>query len=216
MTATGMRIGSLFAGYGGAELAVQSVFPDATPAWFVEYDKHPSTILAAHWPDVPNYGDVTQIDWEDEELMGAPRKDALAQRMYDRYCQGLSIEQVGAEFNRSRQAVWKMFTRRGWDMRPKPPAKPKVEFGGRYFTIKEHGYYRATEGDREYLHRAVWRSFSGPIPDGMEIHHRDHDKTNNDISNLQMLSKADHTRLHAEEVVPADSPAVDILTGGYP
>ena len=63
MTATGMRIGSLFAGYGGAELAVQSVFPDATPAWFVEYDKHPSAVLAAHWPDVPNYGDVTTVDW---------------------------------------------------------------------------------------------------------------------------------------------------------
>ena len=30
-----MRIGSLFSGYGGADLAVQSVFPDATPAWFV-------------------------------------------------------------------------------------------------------------------------------------------------------------------------------------
>ena len=58
-----LRIGSLFAGYGGAELAVQSVFRDATPAWFVEYDKHPSTILAAHWPDVPNYGDVTTVDW---------------------------------------------------------------------------------------------------------------------------------------------------------
>jgi len=58
-----MRIGSLFSGYGGADLAVQSVFPDATPAWFVEYDKHPSTILAKHWPTVPNYGDVTTVDW---------------------------------------------------------------------------------------------------------------------------------------------------------
>jgi len=45
-----MRIGSLFSGYGGADLAVQSVFPDATPAWFVEYDKHPSTILAKAVP----------------------------------------------------------------------------------------------------------------------------------------------------------------------
>jgi DNA (cytosine-5)-methyltransferase 1 len=58
-----MRIGSLFSGYGGADLAVQSVWPDAHPAWFVEFDKHPSTVLATHWPDVPNYGDVTAVDW---------------------------------------------------------------------------------------------------------------------------------------------------------
>lgn len=37
-----MRIGSLFSGYGGADLAVASVFPDAHPAWFVEFDRHPS------------------------------------------------------------------------------------------------------------------------------------------------------------------------------
>ena len=58
-----MRIGSLFSGYGGADLAVRSVFPDATPAWFVEYDKHPSAILAKRFPGVPNYGDVTTVDW---------------------------------------------------------------------------------------------------------------------------------------------------------
>ena len=37
--------------------------PGATPAWFVEYDDAPSRILAHHWPDVPNYGDVTAVDW---------------------------------------------------------------------------------------------------------------------------------------------------------
>lgn len=57
-----MKIGSLFSGYGGLDLAVSQVL-DAEPAWFVEYDKAPSTILQHHWPDVPNYGDVTQVDW---------------------------------------------------------------------------------------------------------------------------------------------------------
>ncbi len=61
------RVGSLFAGYGGSDLAVASIWPDAHPAWFVEYDKHPSAILTAHWPDVPNYGDVTTVDWSKVE-----------------------------------------------------------------------------------------------------------------------------------------------------
>lgn len=58
-----MRIGGLFAGTGGLEMAVAQVFPGAAPAWFCEYDDAPSRILAAHWPDVPNLRDVTTVDW---------------------------------------------------------------------------------------------------------------------------------------------------------
>lgn len=32
-------------------------------AWHVEYDKHPSAILAHRFPGVPNYGDVKTTDW---------------------------------------------------------------------------------------------------------------------------------------------------------
>ena len=42
-----LRIGSLCSGYGGLDLAVESVF-DARTAWFVEYDRDPSLILAHH------------------------------------------------------------------------------------------------------------------------------------------------------------------------
>ena len=57
-----MRIGSLCSGYGGLDLAVEEFF-GATPAWFCEYDDAPSRILAHHWPDVPNHGDVNATDW---------------------------------------------------------------------------------------------------------------------------------------------------------
>ena len=59
-----MRIGSLFSGYGGLDMAVESVFPDARPAWFCEWDDAPSKVLAHHWPDVPNYRDVSSVDWD--------------------------------------------------------------------------------------------------------------------------------------------------------
>lgn len=58
-----VRIGSLCSGYGGLDAGVEQVFPDASVAWFVEYDKDPSKILAHHWPDVPNHGDVKTTDW---------------------------------------------------------------------------------------------------------------------------------------------------------
>jgi len=57
-----VRIGSLFSGYGGLDSGVQSVL-GGTVAWHVEFDKHPAAILAHHYPDVPNYGDVTAVDW---------------------------------------------------------------------------------------------------------------------------------------------------------
>ena len=75
-----MKIGSIFSGYGGLDLAVQSVFPQAQTAWHCEFDKAPSTILAHHYPDVPNLHDVTQVDWEQVEPVdiitgGSPCQD---------------------------------------------------------------------------------------------------------------------------------------------
>jgi DNA (cytosine-5)-methyltransferase 1 len=44
------------------DLAVHQVL-DAQPAWFVENDPAASRVPAHHWPDVPNYGDITTVDW---------------------------------------------------------------------------------------------------------------------------------------------------------
>lgn len=57
-----MRIGSLFSGVGGLDMAVQSVFGGSI-AWHSEVDPAPSAVLRYHQPVVPNLGDVTQIDW---------------------------------------------------------------------------------------------------------------------------------------------------------
>ena len=55
-------IGSLCSGYGGLDMAVEAFF-GARTAWFAEYEAAPSKVLAHHWPNVPNYGDMTAIDW---------------------------------------------------------------------------------------------------------------------------------------------------------
>lgn len=57
-----MKHAELFAGYGGLGLAVEEVF-GAELAWYAEFDAAPSKIMARHWPGVPNYGDVTAVDW---------------------------------------------------------------------------------------------------------------------------------------------------------
>ena len=57
-----MRIGSLCSGYEGLGLAVQSVLGGEL-AWVADNDPGAAKILAHHYPDVPNLGDITTIDW---------------------------------------------------------------------------------------------------------------------------------------------------------
>ncbi len=61
-----LTVGSLFAGYGGIDLGLSMIL-DAQPAWFVEFHKHPSAVLAKRFPGVPNHGDITRVDWSQVE-----------------------------------------------------------------------------------------------------------------------------------------------------
>ena len=55
-----MRIGSLFAGIGGFDLAAESL--GWSTAWVSEIDPFASAVLAHHFPNTRNLGDVTVID----------------------------------------------------------------------------------------------------------------------------------------------------------
>lgn len=48
------------------------------------------------------------------------------------------------------------------------------------------------------LHRLIWESNYGEIPDGYEIHHKDFNSLNNSLDNLQLLSKEEHLKLHGD------------------
>ena len=55
-----------------------------------------------------------------------------------------------------------------------------------------NGHYTA----HIYLHHLIYSYFYGEIPNGFEVHHKDFNPANNDISNLKLLTKAEHTILH--------------------
>lgn len=56
-----MIVGDLFSGIGGFSLAAE--WMDWETAFFSEIDPYASAVLKQHWPDVPNLGDITRIDW---------------------------------------------------------------------------------------------------------------------------------------------------------
>lgn len=58
-------------------------------------------------------------------------------------------------------------------------------------------YFRSQNG--RYLHRVVWETERGPIPDGWQIHHRDGDPGNNAIDNLECLPPSEHASEHFSE-----------------
>lgn len=55
-----MKVGSLFSGYGGLDLAVGGDL-----AWYCEVEPAACKVMAAHHPGVPNLGDITKVNWSD-------------------------------------------------------------------------------------------------------------------------------------------------------
>lgn len=95
------RIGSLFSGAGGLDIAVEAVFGGRV-VWHSEIDPAASKVLAHHWPDVPNLGDITQVDWATVEPV-------------DVLCGGFPCQDVSAAGKRAglaegtRSGLWAMF-----------------------------------------------------------------------------------------------------------
>lgn len=63
-----MRYVSIFSGVEAATLAWEPLGWE--PIAFCEIDDFPSAVLAEHWPNVPNLGDITKVDWK-KEIHGA-------------------------------------------------------------------------------------------------------------------------------------------------
>jgi hypothetical protein len=53
-------------------------------------------------------------------------------------------------------------------------------------------------GKRIRLHRYVWMKHNGPIPNGFEVHHKDKNRLNNAIDNLDLIPGKVHQKVHGE------------------
>mgnify|MGYP000347874760 CR=1 FL=1 len=125
------------------------------------------------------------------------RKDELADYLYHKWYIGkqMSLAQIANRSNRTRQSVFSLFENRGFHLRTKK-LLPTQEFMGVKFSPMKNGYLRRTDGDRCLMHRFVWQTYRGEIPDAHDIHHKNEIKTDNRIANLELISKAEHTRKH--------------------
>lgn len=68
-------------------------------------------------------------------------------------------------------------------------------YNDKVYRLGRHGYY-ITGHNIKYLHLDIWEYYNGPIPEGHIVHHKDLNKLNNDIDNLQLMTRSEHIRLH--------------------
>lgn len=112
------------------------------------------------------------------------------------YDDGYSCEDIGEMFSMSRQAIWERLKRNGVELRAKK-IYPFIIYDGIKFTPSGNGYYRATSRSGHIsLHRYKYEKEVGKIPIDYDIHHKDGNKQNNELNNLECISKSDHTRLY--------------------
>jgi DNA (cytosine-5)-methyltransferase 1 len=106
-----MKIGSLFSGYGGLDLAVSKI-TGAKLAWHCEWEDAPSAILEKNFPGVPNFKDVTKVDWASVEPV-----DILTGGFP---CQDLSLagKRAGLK-DGTRSGLWSEFARAIEEIQPR-------------------------------------------------------------------------------------------------
>jgi DNA (cytosine-5)-methyltransferase 1 len=106
-----LTIGSLFSGYGGLDLAVSKVL-NAEVVFHCEWDEAPSKILEKHFPGVPNYKDVSKVDWAT-----VPKVDILTGGFP---CQDLSLagKRAGLK-DGTRSGLWSEFARAIEEIQPR-------------------------------------------------------------------------------------------------
>ena len=73
------------------------------------------------------------------------------------------------------------------------------QYNGYSWFKSDNEYYKRICSRRQtsvYLHRQIWEDEVGTIPKGHQIHHKDGDKGNNCITNLECLSVKEHRAHH--------------------
>lgn len=76
--------------------------------------------------------------------------------------------------------------------------RPYQTFDGKMFWLFRGERY-LLGNNRIRMHKYVWEYYNGKPPAGYDIHHKDHNRFNNDINNLELIPEFDHHSSHMKE-----------------
>ncbi|HET6457263.1 MAG TPA: HNH endonuclease signature motif containing protein [Nitrosopumilaceae archaeon] len=69
-------------------------------------------------------------------------------------------------------------------------------FNRKFYQDKKTKYWISTDYPRIRAHRWVWVNIHGNIPKGYHIHHKNEDRSDNTIENLELIEQSRHFRHH--------------------
>lgn len=73
-------------------------------------------------------------------------------------------------------------------------------FDGLSFRRDERTGYYLNAKTHKRLHVYVWEYYNGVVPDGYHVHHKDKNKRNNSIENLELMTAQEHAKLHGRMI----------------
>lgn len=110
-----LRLLDLFSGIGGFSLGLERTGGFETVA-FCEIEPYARAVLAAHWPGVPCYDDVTTLTSERLAADGVERVDAISGGFP---CQDVSFQGKGAGLEGARSGLWSEIKRLTRELQPR-------------------------------------------------------------------------------------------------
>ena len=91
----------------------------------------------------------------------------------------------------------------------------RQDFEGLSYYLCGKYFANSAKASSRRLHQTVWSAAHGPIPPGYHVHHRDEDRANNRLDNLELKWGSDHLADHMTPERRAQS-ALCIVTHGVP
>ena len=77
--------------------------------------------------------------------------------------------------------------------------------------LNSHGYLQFNYNRKSHkVHRIIWEMHNGAIPTGMQVDHIDHNRLNNLLTNLRLVSNKDNSRNQSKRVTNSSG-----VTGVY-
>jgi len=124
------------------------------------------------------------------------------------YLDGLCYKDISKKFNRGNGIVETHIKASGVKTRTisegilNAHKQGKANGGGKGWQVHKGGYIRITRGGDNFnmlQHRAVVEKHLGrKLSDKEIVHHIDENRKNNDIKNLQVMTRGEHVKLHAK------------------
>jgi DNA (cytosine-5)-methyltransferase 1 len=109
-----LQLLDLFSGIGGFSLGLERSGGFETVA-FCEIEDYPRRVLARHWPEVPIYGDIKELNAARLRADGI-RVDAICGGFP---CQDISTAGAGAGIEGERSGLWREYARLIGELRPR-------------------------------------------------------------------------------------------------